>query len=359
MENPIWGPMNMLLIRRKNSVILLISLLCMCILIPRDVKAQNSFRIISYNVENLFDCWNDSLINDEGFLPNSMRGWTYKRYQQKLVAISKVIAAMGEWDTPLLVGLCEVENRSCLKDLCTKGGLKAYGYDIIHYDSPDRRGIDVALMFDKNAFTLLASEAVKVGAAAEKPFVTRDILYAKGIVAQRDTLHVFMCHFPSRWSGMYETQHLRMEAAGVLRHKVDSITTRNPHALIVIMGDFNDEPTDKSMAQTLAARPVELTLQSNVLYNLMSNTATQQQGTHYYQGQWNCFDQIIVSGALLTGEVQLRVAQSTAHVFKPEFLLIEDEKELQQRPWRTYNGMKYWGGFSDHLPVYVDLEVKQ
>lgn len=358
MENPTWGPMNMWKCR-NNRTFLAFCFLCTCFLMAGAVRAQKSLRIISYNVENLFDCWNDSLINDEGFLPNSMRGWTYKRYQHKLVAISKVIAAMGEWNTPLLVGLCEVENRTCLKDLCTKGGLQAYGYDIIHYDSPDRRGIDVALLYDKRTFTLLSSEAVKVGTTAQKPFVTRDILYAKGIVEHADTLHVFMCHFPSRWSGMYETQHLRVEAAHVLRHKVDSITTHHPQALIVIMGDFNDEPFDKSMAQTLDARTVGPTIEKQALYNLMRLPENQQQGTHYYQGQWNCFDQIIVSGALLTGEATFRVAQSTAHVFKPDFLLIDDEKQLQRRPWRTYNGMKYWGGFSDHLPVYVDLEVKQ
>ena len=356
MENLIWEPMNMLR-RRNNNAILALCLMCACIFMSGAVRAQNSFRVISYNVENLFDCWNDSLVNDEAFLPNSMRGWTYKRYQHKLVAISKVIAAIGGWNTPMLVGLCEVENRTCLSHLCSKGGLHDYGYEIIHYDSPDQRGIDVALLYDKHTFTLLSSEAVKVGNTAEKPFVTRDILYAKGVVAKSDTLHVFMCHFPSRWSGVYETQHLRVEAAQVLRQKVDSITTENKNALILIMGDFNDEPADKCMAQTLSAQPIDSLLQNNILYNLMRNQTNEDMTTHYYQGQWNCFDQMVVSGALLNGKNGLKVAQMKANVFREDFLLINDEKQLQKRPWRTYNGMKYWGGFSDHLPIYLDLEV--
>lgn len=357
MVNPIWALMNMCT-HQNNRTLLWFLALCVAMHVNLAVHAQSTFRIIAYNVENLFDCRNDSLTNDDVFLPNSMRAWTYARYQHKLASISKVVAAIGEWDTPMLVGLCEVENEYCLKDLCKHGVLQSYGYDIVHYDSPDRRGIDVALLYNAQSFSLLTSEAIRVGDDLVEPFYTRDILYVKGIVGRIDTLHTFLCHFPSRWSGKRETEHLRMIAAAKVRQRVDSIMRDNAHALIMVMGDFNDAPSDKCMAQTLNALPMDSVVQEHRLYNLMWHHS-RMKDTHYYQGQWNCFDQIVVSGALLKGNQRLQVKESGAQVFKPDFLLIDDEKYLQRRPWRTYNGMKYWGGFSDHLPIYVDLEIKE
>lgn len=322
-------------------------------------QAQTSHRIIAYNVENLFDCEDDSLTRDEGYLPNSMRGWHYKRYQNKLMAISKVVTAISGWDVPMLVGLCEVENRRCLEDLCVRGPLRTFALEIAHYESPDRRGIDVALLYNPRVFTMLHSEAIPVGLKASPRLYTRDILYVKGVVEERDTLHVYLCHFPSRWSGKKETEHLRAEAASVLREHADSVSHSCSRALIVMMGDFNDNPSDKSMCQVLGALSSEQRKDSVALCNLMGPLSERNKGTHYYQGQWSCYDQMIVSPALLDKHSGLQVVGGEAHIFDADFLLKYDEQYLQQRPLRTYNGMTYWGGFSDHLPVYIDLEVKQ
>lgn len=355
MENLIWGLMNIFLFLKNNKQCLLVAVfVCMCWGWAHNVYAQ-SYRIIAYNVENLFDCQDDSLTRDEEYLPTSMRAWNLKRYQHKLVAVGKVLSAMGEWDTPLLIGLCEVENRHCLEDLCNKGPLRAYGYHMVHYESPDRRGIDVALLYNPHQFHLLKSSPIPVGQNAKTPFTTRDILYAKGVVEGRDTLHVYMCHFPSRWSGKMESEHLRMEAASVLRTHADSVLGANPEAFIVMMGDFNDTPSDKSMRNSLGALPCDSLRTNGVFYNLMFPFVSQNKGTHYYQGQWNCYDQFVVSRALLNKHHSLHVSEERGHIFAPDFLLTDDEKFFQRRPWRTYNGMKYWGGFSDHLPIFIDL----
>lgn len=314
-------------------------------------------RVMSYNVENLFDCRNDSLTDDEEYLPRGIRGWNYERYRTKLLHIAQVIAAIGQWDSPLLVGLCEIENRRCLQDL-VYGPLQTYHYRYVHYESPDRRGIDVALLYDPNRLELLTHRALPVRFKQDTLTTTRDILYAKGMIGKRDTLHVYVCHFPSRSTGTLETAHRRMVAAQTLRVHLDSIQRADTIASVIIMGDFNDTPADRSLTKGLrAAYPTTLT--PNGLYNLMYPLHEQQAGTHKHRGEWACLDQFIVSGALLDTTRTLHTHPTTVGIFDADFLLEHDAKALGVRPRRTYTGMKYTGGYSDHLPICMDLHLRK
>ena len=312
------------------------------------------FRIVSYNVENFFDCKDDSLTNDSEYLPGGMRGWNYDKYTQKQANISKVIAAIGGWEPPALVGLCEVESEKCLWDLTRYSGLKNMKYHFAHFESPDSRGVDVALLYQPNVFKLIQKQAVGV----KFPFssgTTRDMLFVSGLIPTGDTLHVFVCHFPSRLGGELESEEKRNFVASVLRHKTDSLFAACINPNIVIMGDFNDYPNNRSMQEVLGAKKAEKPFASNNLYNLMYSIHEAGKGSHKHNGEWGALDQLIVSGNLLVNE---RFKCTKAKVFEADFLLVDDEKFLGKQPFRTYNGMKYQGGFADHLPVYVDFEIK-
>lgn len=314
---------------------------------------NDKFRVISYNVENFFDCVDDSLTNDSEYLPGGMRGWNYDKYTHKQANIAKVIAAIGGWEAPALVGLCEVESEKCLWDLTRYSGLKSMKYRFVHFESPDARGVDVALLYQPSAFKPIVSEAIGIK-FPDSNSRTRDLLYVSGTVPAGDTLHVFVCHFPSRLGGELESEEKRNFVASKLRQKTDSLIVANPKSNILIMGDFNDYPTNKSMQLVLGAGKPEMPFATNRLYNLMFPIHLTGKGSHKHNGEWGALDQIIVSGNLLLND-NFKCAE--AQVFDADFLLVDDEKFLGKQPFRTYNGMKYQGGFADHLPVYVDFEM--
>jgi predicted extracellular nuclease len=316
---------------------------------------KRNFKIASYNVENFFDCVDDSLTNDSEFLPGGMRGWNYTKYQKKQANIAKVIAAIGGWDIPALVGLCEIESQKCLLDLTRYSGLKNLRYKFLHHESPDPRGIDVALLYQPHQFKPIHDEAIRINFPDAPRNKTRDILFASGIIPTGDTLHVFVCHFPSRLGGEMESEDKRLFVASVLLSKVDSIFTANAHPNIVIMGDFNDFPTNSSLLDILKARPLADNFSSHELYNLMYKMHTEGKGTNKYEGDWGVLDQMIVSGNLLNTTSRLYTRQSDAHIFDADFLLENDKTYLGKQPFRTYVGMKYNEGYSDHLPVYTDF----
>ena len=187
------------------------------------ISEKKSMRIMCYNVENFFDCVDDTTTHDEEYLPGGMRGWNYQKYQQKQANIGKVITALGGWEAPALVGLCEVESERALRDLTIFSGLKSLKYKFIHYESPDARGVDVALLYQPSKFKVLHSKPITVINPEFPESKTRDILYVGGIMPIGDTLHVFVCHFPSRLSGELETEPRRKQAASVLRNAVDSL----------------------------------------------------------------------------------------------------------------------------------------
>lgn len=316
-------------------------------------QQADQVRMGFYNVENLFDTINDPHTNDDEFTPSGTRAWNYGKYLEKLDHIYKTITAMGDWDPPVLIGFCEIENRSVLYDLVSRTPFIKYGYDIIHFDSPDKRGIDVGLIYQPKFFKPLTYKSITVNISADSSSTTRDILYVSGKIFKKDTVHVFINHWPSRSGGQAKSEPRRIIAANTLRLHVDSILILNPSSNIVIMGDFNDEPGDKSVSQHLLTSGDSLNISGRLLFNAMYHYFKKGIGTEKFQEHWHCLDQIIVSSSLLNKDNQVKMKQSA--IFRGSWLIEKDEKYLGEKPFRTYAGPKYLGGYSDHLPVYIDL----
>ncbi|MFT3740108.1 MAG: endonuclease [Breznakibacter sp.] len=292
-----------------------------------------------YNTENLFDCFDDSLsTGDDEFLPQATRHWTYKRYKDKLNKISKVILAANGWAPPSLVGLCEIENRSVMHQLVNWTGLGAAGYRFVHFESPDVRGIDVALLYRTDDFRVLSSIPLAVNLSGAHK--TRDILMVKGILHGSDTLHVFVNHWPSRLGGEEQSSANRQIAAHTLTAVSDSIFSANPHAFVLLMGDFNDGPYNPSILQ----------LGEKGFVNLATLDGKPVQGSNKYRQDWELIDQILVSRTY-AGKLAAQGASLAFKVVDLPFLLEKDETYLGQKPFRTFIGPVYHGGFSDHLPV--------
>lgn len=324
------------------------------------IEKERCMRLMFYNCENLFDTQHDSLKNDVEFLPEGKKYWSDYRYYTKLKQIYQVITAIGGEKSPEIIGLCEVENRRALQDLVNKTHLYREGYRILHKESPDNRGIDVALLYQPQSFKPLKTEFLEVRFDEEGARPTRDILYTKGLIKGKDTLHIFINHWPSRWGGALETEGKRMFAANVVRKKVDTILQESPNAYIFITGDLNDEPQDKSVTLTLKALHNIENPKPNQLYNLSYTLQHKfNLGSHKYQGKWGILDQIIVSGSLLIDSNSVSTTIENAHIFNANFLLQDDEKYLGKQPFRTYSGYRYLGGYSDHLPVFLDLIKKE
>lgn len=317
---------------------------------------RGDLRILFYNVENHFDCFDDSLKLDNEFLPLGGKGWTFEKYREKAQRIGKVIMAAGEWEFPDIIGLSEVENRFTIDGIFQFGPMNNIRYEIVHKESPDTRGIDVALIYQPERFQVLDTSFLKVCFGKDSISSTRDILYVKGTCHTLDTLHLFVNHWPSRWGGQLNSEHKRISAAQVLRKKIDEIILNNSKAKIIIMGDFNDNPTNKSLQQVLAAKNVDNHINNLNLYNLaFPFSQLEGIGSHKYKGKWGMVDQFIVSGALLNETGTLFCRNNDMSLFAPDFLLIPDRVYYGYKPFRTFNGFKYQGGFSDHLPIVLDL----
>lgn len=309
--------------------------------------------IMFYNVENLFHPSDDSLTADEDFTPTGSYHWTFKKYNRKVSMIGKVILAAGRGDPPWLVGLAEIENERVLKDLCYNSPLRKYGYRYVHYDSPDRRGVDVAMLFRDSCVRILRSRNIPVVFPFDTFARNRDILYAVVQFPSGDSLHVFVNHWTSRYGGYAATVPKRNWYAAVVRQCVDSLMTGDPRAKILITGDFNDYATDESMTEYLRVREYGHKLPRDTLYNLMLPLARQSlHGSHKHEDFWGCLDQFIVSDAWLTDTTGVRQVGG-AEVFDADFLLVDDEKYGGKKNFRTFLGPRYIGGFADHLPVYV------
>ncbi len=350
----------------KQILLLIFTSLLIFLFGNRDVLSQDISgdnrgrgRIAFYNVENLFDVYDDSLTRDEEFIPEGPRHWDNRKFYSKINNIYKVIMALSESGPPAVVGLCETENRFVLEKLVYDTPLKNFNYRIIQFESPDRRGIDVALIYRYDFFDPIFSEAVPVLFPFDTASRTRDILYVKGVLLNTDTIHFFVNHWPSRYGGYLPTVPKRNFAAQVLKNKTDSILGINENAAILIMGDFNDSPHDESISKILSANDPAGPIFKNEMYSLM---LSEQDGWPYgslkYQQGWNKFDMMIVSGSLLDNSSMLQISENKAMIYHAEFLLEEDTKFLGQKPNRTYIGFKYHGGFSDHLPVYMDIYVE-
>ncbi len=321
---------------------------------------RGDLRFMFYNCENLFDTYDDSLKIDESFLPDREHYWTPSKYRKKLNNISKVITAVGQWELPEVIGVCEIENRKVLEDLIHKTALKKFRYRIIHKESPDRRGIDVGFLYRPDKFKPLSYKAIRVKFPFDANKPTRDILYVKGTDNFKDTLHIFINHWPSRWGGQTETDRKRKFAASVLKKEVDSLFSTDKNPNIVIMGDLNDYPTNNSVMKVLKAQTQYNNIKQESLYNLAWYLQeVKGKGSHKHKGEWGVLDQIIISGSLLNQKNKIHTSVDNAHVFEAPFLLEPDNNYTGLKPFRTYIGFKFHDGYSDHLPVYLDLFIKK
>jgi predicted extracellular nuclease len=325
--------------------------LMFCLLSSLSALSGEPFRIVFYNVENFFDYRDDSAKSDEEFLPGGLRGWTPARFYDKAGKISKVISAVGRNRFPDLVGLAEVENDRCLATLTKGSPLRNAGYSFIHLESSDTRGVDVALLYNKYRFNPIGYSALTPRFEGEPGKKTRDILHVWGNLDGKVLLNVFVCHFPSRLGGDAESETYRRQVAVMLRTVIDSLFSVDETSNILIMGDFNDGPDDLSISTDLKALPPSMLGQTGVknLFNKMLELREKSMpGTHKNQGEWGFLDQIIVSGNMLRHSTQ-------AGVLMADFLLCTDERWMGKKPFRTFNGYRWQGGFSDHLPIWTEL----
>jgi len=324
------------------------------------IKDTKQFQVLFYNVENLFDTIDDPATHDGEFTPEGQKHWTGYRYYNKLNQLFKVFASAGKANGPDIIGLAEIENYEVLNDLVYSTPLHKHNYGIVHKNSPDRRGIDVALLYKKDRLRLVKKEFVNVTFDFDTSRTTRDILKA-GFVSDKfkrdDTLIVFVNHWPSRWGGKQRSEPSRMAAARVLREAVNECFKNNAGAHIIIMGDFNDTPADKSVNTVLNAHATNVNVSDTGLYNLAWPLHQSGAGSHKYKGQWAMLDQIIVSGNLLI-PLCIHVKNGMMHIYSPTFLMEEDTRFTGIKPFRTFNGFHYHKGYSDHLPVYVELLAK-
>lgn len=315
--------------------------------------AKQPFVAMFYNVENLYDTINDPKTDDDEFTPLAKVPWTSARLETKIKHTAQVISDVASPALPDLVGFAEIENQQVLEMLTSSAGLSKTKYSIVHYDSPDERGIDVALLYNPATFKVISSEPLHVKLPDND--LTRDILYVKGQLNSGGILHVFINHWPSRREGSEISDSKRMDAAMVLRAKLDAIQKLEKSPNILILGDFNDEPSDKSITEGLKALSPDQAISNNSLYSLLYPEFKKGEGSLYYK-DWDLFDQIIVSGNLVSTKMGLRTSVNDAGIFKAEYLLFTN-KTGESRPNRTMSGSKYFGGYSDHLPVYVKFTL--
>jgi len=342
----------------KKTVVLFIVLL-----IPAAVtcQSQNDTLLISFwNLENLFDTIDDPRTEDEDFLPNSEMEWTLDRLDKKMYNLARIIRLMNNGYGPDILGVCEVENQKILEEMINKY-LSDLNYQIAYLESPDNRGIDNGLIFKSDKFTLLSLQADTVHLSDGWP--TRLIFGVNLLTNENEKITVFVNHWPSRSGGQIESEPKRISAAKTLRSAVDRIFSSEENAKIFIIGDFNDDPVNVSVLETLQAYPVECDSipsefemnSEKELFNLSYKTFAQGEGSFKYKDVWNMLDQIIVSESIMIGN-EIKYVCSSFEVFKPNYIVTQSGY-YQGSPFPTYGGRKYLGGYSDHFPVLAKFII--
>lgn len=305
--------------------------------------------IAFYNVENLFDVKDNRGVLDKDFTPYGAKKWNVKRLHKKIHKIGATISQIGLKETgnsPDLVGLAEIENKNILDLLLTKSALKKLSYKYVHFNSPDERGIDTALLYNPNNFKVIESEVLPLlitNQLGSRDY-TRDILYLHGLLNEEE-VHVFVNHWPSRRAGIDETEPKRIKAAQIVKEKITQINALTPGANFIIMGDFNDNPQAPSL---------QMLLDTQLLINPIGKLYSPATGTAYFKGRWSLFDQIIISHSFLNIAPKTHTYQK-AQIFAPNFLK-NAKGRFKGKPHRTFIGNKYLGGYSDHFPVYILLK---
>jgi len=312
--------------------------------------------IAFYNLENLFDTVNDTLINDEQFLPEGSYAWTEKKYNEKLSNMAYVLSKLGTDLSPTgasIIGVSELENRKVLEDLVKHPLLVERDYKIVHYDSPDKRGIDVALLYQAGHFKVTDSEAIPLMIYRnERRIYTRDILHVEGEL-DGDKIHFLVNHWPSRRGGATQSAPFRNEGAKVAKKVLDSLENLNPGTKLILMGDLNDDPVSPSVKTHLMAKKNADEVDNGGFYNPMESFYNKGIGSNAWNDSWSLFDQIILSKGLLDKSQDGYFYYQT-NIFNKTFLR-QKSGPYKDYPYRTYSGGKYIGGYSDHFPVFVYL----
>jgi hypothetical protein len=337
--------------------LLTIPALLLVVLLSSAQKQQ--YRVVVtgfYNVENLFDTLDNPRINDEEFLPASARRYDSRIYWDKIGRLSTVLSQMGtDWnpDGAALIGLAEIENDTVIKDLISSDLLKSRKLRYVHYDSPDQRGIDVGMIYNPKYINILYSAPlfVQLPGGAKDAYFTRDVLYVKALMAGGDTIHVFVNHWPSRSGGEERSAPGRAAAAGVVKLKVDSLNAISPGAKILIMGDLNDDPVSPSITKVLEAKGKAEDLKPGGIFNPYWDFYKRGIGTSPYQDAWGLFDQILVSEGWMNKE-QKGFFYHKAFIFNKEYL-VQKTGKYRSYTKRTWDGITYNYGYSDHFPVYT------
>lgn len=313
---------------------------------------MSKYAILFLNTENLYDTVDDPIVRDGEYTPEGEKHWTVGRYNKKLSDVGDVICrAPGK--LPVIIGLAEVENDGVLQDLIAQTDLRYGNYKFIHEHSADMRGIDVALLYDADVFTYESHESIRVKFPWNNAIKSRDILYVKGSL-DGETLHLFVNHWPARNKGALETEEKRLQVADYVRKRVDQLFEENEHANIILMGDFNDEPEDKSLQYILRSK-IYPEIEYDEFYNLMSIDYQNHRGTNVYERDWLLFDQFHVSSSLLHRQGKYHVSQGRGFIHKSKQVLFQNKHGFK-KPDETYSGDRYYGGVSDHLAVYMFLE---
>lgn len=324
----------------------------LALIIFSSCNLRKTYTVAFYNVENLFDTIYTGTKFDGEFTPDSSKNWNTAKYQKKISDLAHVISSINNKKMPVLMGVCEVENDRVLKDLASDQKLKNANYQIIWEDCPDLRGIDCALLYNPDKFKLESYEMLPVKNPDDTLFTTRDIIYAKGFVG-KELFHVFVNHWPSRRGGEEVSVEKRNLAASVLRKHIDVIFKTDSLANIIIMGDLNDEPSNPSITETLKALPNNLLPHSTDLVNLMYDESERDEGSYSFKNKWDMIDNLIVSGNLIIKKHGIKTTLENGFIFHQPFMEYVNDKG-QMSPNRTY-GKSYFGGISDHFPVYLIL----
>ncbi len=324
--------------------------------------SKDYFRMMTLNTENLFDTVHDAGKDDLEFSVKGVRRWTPSRYKRKLSRIAKIIAAAGDKQPIELIALCEVENDSVMVHLTKRYPLKLMGYEYFMTNSADVRGLDVALLYQPLRFRPLYHTSFHVPRINPIERPTRDILYVKGLLPTADTLHIFVCHFPSKASGAAATHGYRMRAAKAVKQRTDSIMAIDQQSRIIITGDLNDIPQSTIISEGFGAQFADDTQQPcspSSLYLLTHGlkAANGIEGTYKFQGRWEQIDHFIISGQLLAPSAAINTTQSACRILDLPFLLKPDDTNGGVKPYRSFLGPQYIDGFTDHLPILLTFEI--
>ncbi len=325
------------------------------ILVFMFLKSQSAINIAFYNCENFFDTVDNPKINDNEFLPNAQTKWDTKKYLNKIKKTAQVLdSTVLGIGLPDVMGFCEIENVTVLNDLIKLSQLKARKYKAFASTGVDERGINVGLIYDEDLFTLITNEEVNATNYSIADYKTRNILHVQLIhKTTKETFSFFVNHWPSRRDGEEKTEPKRLFAAQQLKNKINELENKNSQLKIICMGDFNDTPTNSSVAKILDA--VSKPKTKNQLFNPFAELALNGKGSHYHSGNWQMFDQIILNQNCLNGK-NFTFKKGNAFVLDKEFVLFENYKTGEKKPNRTYGfGNKYYNGYSDHLAVYLIL----